>query len=234
MRLLRNGSQTSANLASARPTERSARWRRCGHFNVDVLDTTDARRQRFVVVFYPADHHEQTLAVVAAERVGGPPLPASAFGAGGAWIDFRGPPGTIDAVSFSSLVDGKVDPALLRDRIVVVGASAPSLGDVHVTPTADGPMAGAEIQANAIWTALHGVPLRDASPAVDLALLLAMALVVPLARLRLRVLRAALTGPMLAAAFVVVAQVTFNDGTPFDATAVKTSLDRHLACVPGR
>ena len=155
----------------------------------------------------------RSLAVVAAERVGGPPLPASAFGAGGAWIDFRGPPGTIDAVSFSSLVNGKVDPALLRDRIVVVGASAPSLGDVHVTPTADGPMAGAEIQANAIWTALHGVPLRDASPAVDLALLLAMALVVPLARLRLRVLRAALIGPMLAPAFVVVAQVTFNDGT---------------------
>ena len=29
-------------------------------------------------------------------------------------------------------------------------------------------MAGAEVQANAIWTALHGLPLRSVPPWVDL------------------------------------------------------------------
>ena len=63
---------------------------------------------------------------------------AGAFDDGGAWIDFRGPPGTIDTVSFSDLVHGRVDPALVRGRIVVVGASAATLQDVHPTPTASG------------------------------------------------------------------------------------------------
>jgi response regulator RpfG family c-di-GMP phosphodiesterase len=163
--------------------------------------------------FPPAIGRLRSLATVAAERSGGPRLPRSAFGEEGAWIDFRGPPGTIPAVSFSALVDGRVDPALLRDRIVVVGASAPSLGDVHTTPTADAPMAGPEIQGNAIWTALHGLPLRSASPAVDLALLVLMALVVPLLRLRLRVVPAALAGVVIAAAFLGGAQLAFEVGT---------------------
>ncbi|MGZ6675327.1 MAG: CHASE2 domain-containing protein, partial [Solirubrobacteraceae bacterium] len=40
----------------------------------------------------------ETLAVAAARRVGHAPAPG-AFDHGGAWIDFRGPPGTIDTVS---------------------------------------------------------------------------------------------------------------------------------------
>ena len=40
--------------------------------------------------------------------------------------------------------------------------SAPTLQDVHPTPTASGElMSGPEIEANAIYTATHGLPLRD-------------------------------------------------------------------------
>ena len=39
----------------------------------------------------------------------------------------------------------------------MVGATAPSLQDLHPTPT-DGLMPGAEIQANAIETVLRGLP----------------------------------------------------------------------------
>ena len=89
----------------------------------------------------------ETLAVAAARVAGHAPAP-SAFDADGAWIDFRGPPGTIDTVSFSELVRGRVDPARVRGRIVVVGASAPTLQDVHPTPTASGElMSGPEIEA---------------------------------------------------------------------------------------
>ena len=90
---------------------------------------------------------------------------AAAFVDGDAWIDYRGPPGTVRTVSFSDVV-AAVRPGAFRGRIVVVGASAPTLRDVHATPVGGGePMAGAEVQANAIWTALHGVPLRSVPPA---------------------------------------------------------------------
>ena len=86
------------------------------------------------------------------------------FEAGGAWIDYRGPPGTMPTVSFSTLLDS---PRAWRrrcaGRIVVVGVTAPTEQDVHATPTSsDRLMSGPEIQANAIWTALHGLPLRSA------------------------------------------------------------------------
>jgi len=96
---------------------------------------------------------------------------------------------------------------------VVVGATVPSLQDVHATPTAAEPMAGPEIQASAISTALRGLPLRDAGGALNIALVSLLAFAVPLLRLRVRVLPAALAGPVLALGFVAAAQAAFDHGT---------------------
>jgi CHASE2 domain-containing sensor protein len=154
----------------------------------------------------------QTLAVAAARRVGHAPA-TSAFDRGGAWIDYRGPPGTIDTVSFSDLLKGRVDPALVRGRIVVVGATSATLQDVHPTPTASGElMSGPEIEANSIYTATHGLPLRDAPRWIDLLAILALGLLPALASLRLRALLAALLAPGAAVAWLVIAQVAFDDG----------------------
>ncbi len=46
-------------------------------------------------------------------------------------------------------------------------------------------MAGAEVQANAIWTALHGAPLHEPPALVGLLLVALLALVAPLVGLRL-------------------------------------------------
>jgi CHASE2 domain-containing sensor protein len=165
-----------------------------------------------------------SMSVAAAERAGGRRLTAAQFSSSGAWIDFRGPPGTIPTYSFSDLIEGRVDPASLRGRVVVVGATAPSLQDVHSTPTSGQPMAGAEVQANAIWTAMHGLPLRNASLLLDLALVALLGAAVPLLRLRLRVLPAALAGPLLAAGFVVLAQSEFVHGTVVWAVAPLVAL----------
>jgi CHASE2 domain-containing sensor protein len=154
----------------------------------------------------------QTLAVAAARRVGHAPA-TSAFDRGGAWIDYRGPPGTIDTVSFSDLLKGRVDPALVRGRIVVVGATSATLQDVHPTPTASGElMSGPEIEANSIYTATHGLPLRDAPRWIDLLAILALGLLPALASLRLRALLAALLAPGAAVAWLVIAQVAFDHG----------------------
>ena len=158
-----------------------------------------------------------TLAVATARRAGGPRLGPGDFEPGGAWIDYRGGPGTIDTYSFSALVDGKVDAADLRGRIVVVGASAPALQDVHATPAAnDQVMSGPEIQANAIWTAMRGLPLRTAPWWVDILAILALAFAPAIAGLRARPLTVALVAPLLGVAWLGLAQLLFGAGWMVD------------------
>jgi CHASE2 domain-containing sensor protein len=172
----------------------------------------------------------ETLAMVAARVTGHAPSP-SAFAGRWAWIDFRGPPGTIDTVSFSDLLNGRVDPARVRGRIVVVGASAPTLQDVHPTPTASGKlMSGPEIEANAIYTATHGLPLRDVPVWLKALIIALLGLWPALVSLRLRALLAALLSPGAAVAWLIVAQFAFDHGhilpvaAPLFALAVGTVL----------
>ncbi|WP_160165518.1 adenylate/guanylate cyclase domain-containing protein [Conexibacter woesei] len=132
-------------------------------------------------------------------------------------LDFAGPPGTVPELSLDDIVTGRFDPAAVRDKVVVVGATAPILHDVDAT-AAGAPMPGPEIVANAIQTVLDGYPLRDAPPAVAALLVLAAGLLAPLAaalpgppgRVLLQALGAGLAG---AAALLVGAQLAFDGGT---------------------
>ena len=161
----------------------------------------------------------RSVAVVTAELARGRPFPATPFDDGEAWIDYAGPRGTVPTYHFSDLVNGRVDPEKLRDRIVVIGASAPTLQDVHATPTAsDRLMSGPEIQANAISTALRGMPLRDAPGWTGVLALLLLGALPGLAHLRMRGLRAAAVTPVAALAFAAVVQVTFTAGLVVTAT----------------
>jgi CHASE2 domain-containing sensor protein len=167
----------------------------------------------------------ETLPVAAAERAGAARLPASAFEHGGALIDYRGPPGSIRTVSFSDVLLGRTPPGTFRDRIAVVGASAPTLRDVHATPAGgDEPMAGAEVQANAIWTALHGAPLGQASAAVGVVLVALLALVGPLIALRLPALAVGAALPAAAALFLLGAQIAFDGGLIVEVVAPLAAL----------
>jgi CHASE2 domain-containing sensor protein len=152
-----------------------------------------------------------TLATVVARRLGHPQS-ASSFERDGAWIDFHGPPGSIDTVSFSDLLDGKVSPARVRGRIVVVGAASPTLQDVHPTPTSDTPMSGPEIEANAIDTVLRGMPLHGTPRWAGLLIVLALGFLPALVSLRLRALVAAAVVPAIAFGYLLIAQRAFDSG----------------------
>ena len=116
-------------------------------------------------------------------------------------------------LSFARVLDGRFDPALVRGRVIVVGATAETLQDVHSTAVGDSElMSGAEIQANAIWTALHGVPLRSVPPLVDWLAIVLLAALVPLARVKLPMLGAAAMAPLFAAAFLAAAYAAFAAG----------------------
>ncbi|HEX2087612.1 MAG TPA: adenylate/guanylate cyclase domain-containing protein [Solirubrobacteraceae bacterium] len=131
-----------------------------------------------------------------------------------ALIDYYGPPGTVPTHRFVDLVKGRLDPAKLRGRVVVVGASAPSLQDLHPVPTLhDGLMPGPEVQANAISTVLRGLPLRKAPWWLDALAALVMALLVPIAALLLRARWAVLVGVAGLALWLAAAQLAFERGT---------------------
>jgi CHASE2 domain-containing sensor protein len=155
----------------------------------------------------------QSLPVVAAERAGRAPGPDDFRDDGSAYIDFRGPPGAIRTVRFVDLVEGRVEPSLLRDRIVVVGATAPSLQDVHPTSSSGSAvMSGPEIEANAIWTALHGNPLRDGPGGLGVLAFAVLGLA-PLALMRRRPAVGLLGAIVVGALYLAVAVLTFNAGT---------------------
>jgi CHASE2 domain-containing sensor protein len=153
-----------------------------------------------------------SMAVRAAETIGGRVLSGDLFSHDGALIDYRGPPGTIPTVSYSEVLAGRVPAAAIVDTVVVVGAFAPSLGDVHLTPISDEPMAGPEIQANAIWTALNGVPLRDAPASVGFLAIIVLGLAGPVLARWVRAVPAAIACVVLGGTYAAGALVAFERG----------------------
>ena len=167
-----------------------------------------------VITHYPYEvSHLKSLAVVAAERATGKPLSPSRFRDGNALIDYRGGAGTFRSVPFWQVLEGGVPARVFRDKIVVVGATAPSLQDFHATPTSGSNlMPGPEVQANAIWTALRGNPLTSAPGWLTALAILVGGLLAPLAALRLGLIRATMIAVAAGVAYAVAAKLTFDAG----------------------
>jgi adenylate cyclase len=131
-----------------------------------------------------------------------------------AWIDYPGPPNTIRHLSFGDVRRGRFDKSLVKDKVVVVGATAPSLQDRHATSTTTNLlMPGPEIQAAATQTALEGFPITSGPEWVDVLLVVLLGAIVPLAAVRLRIGYALGLGLAAVVATLVGAQLAFNDGT---------------------
>ena len=155
----------------------------------------------------------RSFAVASAERAAGRRVDPDEFESDAAWIDYAGPPRTLRRISFSRLVRGQVDRNAIKGKIAVVGAAAPSLQDVHPTSVGGGQlMPGAEIQANAIATALRGFPLKGAPPIVGVLLIGLMAMAAPLTGLRLKPLPTFGLALALGALYVIAAQLIFGAG----------------------
>lgn len=152
----------------------------------------------------------RTLSVAAVERVTGKPVDRKRLGGEGAWIDYSGPPGHVRYVSFSRAVKRTFKPGSFRNRIVVIGAVAPSLQDRHPTSWPAGEMAGPEIHANAIDTLLRGAPLHDTGDTADLLIALALTTLPLLLGIFLRPFVALALGLAAAVLYAVVAQIAFG------------------------
>jgi adenylate cyclase len=154
-----------------------------------------------------------SLALAAAEIAAGRRFGRAQLGSLHPWIDFLGPAGTIRHVSFADVAQGAVSPGFFRDKVVVVGATAPSLQDVHTTSASrDEFMSGAEIQANAISTVLRGAPLRSAAGVIDVVLIVLIALLAPLAALRWRPGWTLAIAIVVGALYALAVQLAFDSG----------------------
>jgi adenylate cyclase len=153
----------------------------------------------------------KSLAVVTVETATGRPVPRGPFGKEGAWIDYVGPAESFLRYSYSDVYAGHVPSDVFRNKIVVIGPSAPTFLDIHETPV-DPLMPGGEIQANAIATVLHGIPLRSSPAALAVFLIVLMSFLTPGVSLGNRLRYSAIAAVLAAVAFAVAAQLSFNHG----------------------
>jgi adenylate cyclase len=152
-------------------------------------------------------------AVVAAELATGRQVAPEDFGGGDALIDFLGPPGTVPTYSFSRVLGGRFPADAFRGRVVVVGASAPRLQDVHPVPTSsDEVMAGGEVQANAISTVLRGLPLSRSGGLLDALIIALLSCLAPAIGLRWGVKRMLVSLAVVVLGYVAVTVVAFRSG----------------------
>ncbi len=156
-------------------------------------------------------HDVRSFAVVTTELATGRRIHASLFEKRKLPIDFVGPAETIHAIPYYKALTGDFAPSEVRGKVVIIGATAPILQDIHATST-DQRMPGPEIWANAVATLLRGVPLRNASGAVNILLIALLGIAVPLGSMRVRRWRSLLDALALAAVFTIATQVAFNSG----------------------
>jgi CHASE2 domain-containing sensor protein/signal transduction histidine kinase len=156
-----------------------------GHVNLTVDGDGVIRR---LPLYMQGDDQvwPQLILPLAQTRIAAPPpepaaTPDALIAARPEAIAYRGPPGRFRTLSFADVLNGEVPPAFLKDKLVLVGATAPGLGDRYATPAAPhGELSpGVEIQAALLQTLLEGGGPRTLAPPWVLTLsLLPLALLV--------------------------------------------------------
>lgn len=183
-----------ANLPVLQQAAKSA-----GHFN-QLTDTDGVARRVPMLVEHAGAYYESLSLAMMRLLLGSPPVEpgypvSSALSRGyaglewlnvgplripvdelvSAYVPYRGRRGSFPYVSATDVLTGKVDPAVLSRRIVLVGTSAPGLFDLRSTPV-DPIYPGVEIHANLIAGMLDG-SIRQRPPYVMGAEFLLLALV---------------------------------------------------------
>jgi adenylate cyclase len=101
-------------------------------------------------------------------------------------IYYAGPPAqpaqsTFPTIAYQDVLDGLAPAEQFKNKIVLVGITATAEPDRYLTPVSDGrPMYGVEILANAIESIWSGRFIRQASAIIQIALLLALGVLVGL------------------------------------------------------
>jgi EAL domain-containing protein (putative c-di-GMP-specific phosphodiesterase class I)/CHASE2 domain-containing sensor protein len=119
-------------------------------------------------------------------------------------IDFTIDPKSIPRLSFVAVRDGRFDPAQVRGRDILIGATAIEMGDRYATPRW-GVLPGVILQALGAETLIRGLPVEGA-PVLGLLLAILLAPAVMLAGSPRDAAITALSAPLLFAGAIVLLQ----------------------------
>jgi adenylate cyclase len=212
-------------LANIPLLQRSAAY--AGHINVVPDRDGTVRRvplvHRYDGRYYPSFSVQIARALLGAQRlalhtepygitgleIGGHHVPTDEQGR--LLVRYRGPKQTFTTISIADILGGRADPALLRDRAVLIGATAAGIGDIRVTPYGSA-FPGVEVHANVIEDLLAGGLLRrpDWPEFVDVGILIGLGLALAWLLPRAGVRGGALLALGVLAGYLLLAQQLFQ------------------------
>lgn len=129
------------------------------------------------------------------------------------WINYAGPPGNYPRYSFTDIANGRIDPALLKDKVLFLGATALGIYDMRVTPFHNN-TPGVEVHAAVADNIISGRFIRRTGleALIDMALIVAMGLGAFYLTMRLRLHAAIPAAFLLASGYVWLSYWFFLQG----------------------
>ena len=114
-------------------------------------------------------------------------------------IYYYGPERTFQYISVLDVIEKKIEPSLIKDKIVLIGATAVGIYDLRVTPTSPA-MPGIEKHASVIASFLHGDFILKVANITNVLIVLISGILFSFLIVRLR----AIYGAILAFAFISI------------------------------
>jgi adenylate cyclase len=129
------------------------------------------------------------------------------------WINFTGPPKIYPHFSFADVAQGRIAPALLKDKILFVGATAMGVYDMRVTPF-DGNTPGVEVHATIADNIISERFVRQTGleALLDITFIVLLGSVAYFLTTRLRLYTALPATVLLASAYVWLSYTFFLQG----------------------
>ncbi|MCX5814416.1 MAG: adenylate/guanylate cyclase domain-containing protein [Proteobacteria bacterium] len=122
-------------------------------------------------------------------------------------IRYYGPEGTTPQISALDVLQNKVAPSKIKDKIVLIGATAVGIYDLRVTPT--GIMAGVEKHANVITSILHKDFIFRITNLTNILIILISGIIFSILIVRLKALFGALLSFVFIGALYLIANYFF-------------------------
>jgi len=129
------------------------------------------------------------------------------------WINYTGSPGNYPRYSFTDIVNGRIDPALLKGKVLFLGATALGIYDMRVTPFS-GNVPGVEIHAAVADDIVSGrfIHRTGIESLFDISLIIVLGLLAFYLTTRMRLNGAIAATILLSAAYVWLSYWMFLQG----------------------
>jgi adenylate cyclase len=161
-------------------------------------------------LFFPQEPPEQLPLDDGSLDVLGREVPLGEFGS--MRINFVGGADRFSFISYGDIISGQFDPAVVRNKVVLVGETASGTGDRHETPVASAPLPGLYLHANALDTLLRARFLQEVGGVGTFLSMLALGAIAALTLPRLNLRWGLVVTLVLAFAYALSVWTAFDRG----------------------